>query len=108
MQRHPLRAAPAFAIPARPRVIDEHAPHQARRDPEKVRAILPADASGVGQPEKRLVHQRCGLQRVAAPLAAHVPARQAAQLRLDERRQLLERAIIAVAPRPQQLGDRPG
>ena len=38
----------------------------------------------------------------------HVPASQPAQLRLHERRQLLERAIIAVAPRPQQLGDRPG
>ena len=35
-------------------------------------------------------------------------ASQAAQLRLHERRQPLERAIVAVAPRPQQLGDRPG
>ena len=102
------RAAAAFAVPARPRVIDEHAPHQAGRNPEKVRAVLPADAPGVGQPEKRLVHQRRGLQGVAAPLAAHVPSSQAAQLRLHERRQLLERAIIAVAPRPQQFGDRPG
>ena len=46
VQRHPLRAAAAFAIPARPRVIDEHAPHQASRDAEKVRAVLPADAAG--------------------------------------------------------------
>ena len=57
---------------------------------------------GVRQPQKRLVHQRRRLQGVAAPLAAHVRASQAAQLRLHERYQLLERAIIAVAPRPQQ------
>ena len=108
VQRHPLCAAPAFAVAARPGVIDENAPHQAGRDAKKVRAILPADAPGVGQSKKRLVHQRRGLQRVSAPLAAHVPSSQAAQLRLHERQQPLERAIIAVAPRPQQLGDRPG
>ena len=108
MQRHPLCAAPAFAVAPRPRVIDEHAPHQAGRDAKKVRAVLPADTPGVGQAKKRLVHERGGLQRVSAPLAAHVASSQAAQLRLDERQQLLERGIIAVAPRPQQLGDRPG
>jgi hypothetical protein len=89
-------------------VIDEHAPHQAGRNPKKVRAILPSDTPGVRQSEKRLIHQRRDLQGVAAPLAGHVPSGQAAQLRLDERRELLERAIIAAAPRPQQLGDRPG
>jgi hypothetical protein len=59
-------------------VIHQHAAHQARRDCEKVRTILPADAASVGQSEKRLVHQRRGLQRVIAPLTAHVRASQAA------------------------------
>jgi hypothetical protein len=89
-------------------VIDQHAPHQAGRDAEKVRAILPADAAGVGQPEERFVHQGRGLQGVTATLAAHVPASQAAKLRLHERRQPFERTVVAVRPRPQQLGDRSG
>jgi hypothetical protein len=42
-------------------MIDEHAPHQAGRNPKKVRTILPADAPCVGQSEKRLIHQRRGL-----------------------------------------------
>jgi len=35
---------------------------------------------------------------VIAPLAGHVRASEAAKLRLDEWRQCLERAIIAIAP----------
>jgi len=89
-------------------VVDENAPHQAGRDPEKVRAILPADAAGVRQPEERLVHERSGLQGVSATLAAHVASSQAAKLRFHERRQPFERTVIAVRPRPQQLGDRSG
>jgi hypothetical protein len=58
-------------------VIDEHAPHQASRDPEKVGAILPSDAPGVRQSEERLIHQCRGLQGVSTPLAAHIPASQA-------------------------------
>jgi hypothetical protein len=87
-------------------VIDEHAPHQARRDPQKVRPVLPAEAPGLGQAEKRLVHQRRDLQGVSTPLAAHVAARQATQLRLDERHQRLERTLIAVAPGSEQFGRR--
>jgi hypothetical protein len=82
-------------------VIDKHPSHEAGRDSKKVRAILPADAPGVGQSEKRLVHQGRDLKRVSAPLATHVPPSQAAQLRLDERHQALERPLVAVAPRPQ-------
>jgi hypothetical protein len=89
-------------------MIHQDAPHQARRDPEKVRAILPADPAGVRQPEERLVHQGRGLQGVPAALAAHVPSREAAELRFHERRQPFERTVIAVRPRPQQLGDRSG
>ena len=58
--------------------IDENAPHQAGRDPQKVCAVLPPEVPGIRQPEKRLIHQRRGLQCVSSPLAAHVPASQAA------------------------------
>ena len=89
-------------------MVDENAPHQAGRNAEKVSAILPADAAGVRQPKERLVHQRRGLQGVAPTLTAHVPSSQAAKLRLHERCQPFERTVIAVRPRPQQLGDRSG
>ena len=46
VQRHPLRAAAAFAIAARPRMIDEHAAHQASRDAQEVGAVLPAHGAG--------------------------------------------------------------
>ena len=49
MQRHPLCAAAALPVAAGARVIDEHAPHQARRDAEEVRAILPPEATGIGE-----------------------------------------------------------
>jgi hypothetical protein len=39
---------------------------------------------------------------VALALAAHVAAGEAAQLRVDERRQALKRALVAVAPVEEQ------
>ena len=61
VQRHPLCAAAAFVVSAIAGVIDEDPPHQARRDAEKVRAVLPADAPGIRQSQECLVHQRRGL-----------------------------------------------
>jgi hypothetical protein len=88
-------------------VIDEHAPHDASRDAEKVRAVLPVDVPGLRQAQERLIDQGSGLQGVSLPLTAHVGPSQTAQLRFNERHQALERAVIAATPRPQQLGDRP-
>jgi hypothetical protein len=48
------------------------------------------------------------LQRMPASLPPHVGPREAAQLRLHERHQLVESPIVAVAPRPEELGDGPG
>jgi hypothetical protein len=70
-----------------------------------VGAVLPSDLSCVGQSDERLVHQGRRLQRVAAALAAHVPAREAAKLPLHERHQQFERSIVTVGPRPKQLGN---
>jgi hypothetical protein len=89
-------------------MIDEHAPHQAGGDAEKVRTVLPADTPRVRQFQERFIHQRGGLQRVSAPFPAHVRPCEAAQLPLHERYQLLQGVIIAIAPRPQQFADRPG
>ena len=108
VQSHSPRITTTFLVPARPRMIDEHAPHESRRDAEKVRPVLPPKPPCAGQPQKRFVDQRCRLQGVIAPFAAHVRAGQAAQLRLDERQQPLERTRIPSAPPMQQLRDCPG
>jgi len=69
-------------------------------------AVLPSDLPCTGQTQKGLVDERRRLQRVPLALPAHVATRQPAQLRFHERNELFERRIIAVAPRPQELGNR--
>ena len=98
-------AAAAFGVPPRARVIDKDAPHQPCGDREKVRAVLPPDAREIDQPEVRLVDKRRRLERVSLPLACHLPAGQSPQLAVNERHQLLERLLIAAAPRDEQIGD---
>ena len=68
-----------------------------------MRAILPADLPRVGEADERLVYQGRRLQRVVRTLPGHVSASEPAQLDFDERHQLFERAVIAIAPRPQEL-----
>ena len=72
--------------------------------PTEMGAILPSHLSSVDQAEKRFVYERGRLEGMATPLARHLPADQTAQFRLHERQQPLEGLLIAVAPRPQQLG----
>jgi hypothetical protein len=86
-------------------MIDEHAAHQMRGDADEVRAILPGHASGVDQPNERFVDQRRRLQSVTSTLAIHVRASESSQLCLDKRQQALECALVAFAPRPEQLSD---
>ena len=76
VQRHTLCAAPAFLESPMPGMVDEDAPHQPRRNAKKVRAVLPADAPGVGQPQECLIDQCRGLQRVLAafPAPCNAPA----------------------------------
>ena len=70
-----------------------------------MRPALPAHLSLVNQSEVNLIRERGGLQRVAATLLPHVAVGQMAQLRVDQRDQLFERRLIALAPVDQQLGD---
>jgi hypothetical protein len=50
-----------------------------------------------------LVDERRELQRVAGALVAHVPTRETAGLRVDERNEPIERgSVVARAPRQQQ------
>src|SRR5262249_47438904 len=81
------------------RVIDKHLPHEARRNADKVCAILPLHVPRSQQPKKRLVHERSRLQRMTVAFAPHVRASESAQFGFDERDQPVEGGLIAVAPR---------
>ena len=70
-----------------------------------MRAIVPRHPAETAQPEIRLVHQRGRLQRMAGPLRAEMPGRDRAQLRVDQRQEPLERAVIPLIPGPEILGD---
>ena len=39
-------------------MIDQHATHQARRNAEKMRAILPSDPFGIHEPDEDFVDER--------------------------------------------------
>ena len=60
--------------------------------------VLPADVTPANKTNKCLVHQGGRLQQVSRPLTAKVSVRESAQLRLDERNQLLEGCGIPFSP----------
>jgi hypothetical protein len=68
-------------------------------------AVLPINLALVYQPQKSFVNQRRRLERVARTFTAQKPARQTAQLVVDERRQLIASALIALIPGDQQSSD---
>ena len=51
------------------------------------------------------MNQRGGLKAVAGTLAAHIAVREAAQLRIDQWDQAIERFLVSPAPREQQARD---
>src|SRR5262245_17607879 len=58
VKRDVLHAASALSISVGARVIDEHSPHQTRRDAEEMRTILPPKLSCIGEPDKGFVDER--------------------------------------------------
>ena len=85
------------------RRIDQNPAHLSGRHRKEVRAVLPLDPVDIDEPQIRLVDQGGRLQRVSRALAVHVPLRQPPQFLVNERRQLVERLLIALAPCNQEL-----
>ena len=98
VKRDALGLAATLGGPARFGVIDQNLAHQTRGGAEEMGAVLPIDLTLVYQPQKSLVNKSRRLERVAGPLTAQVAARQKAQLIVDERRQLIAGALIALIP----------
>jgi hypothetical protein len=67
--------------------------------------VLPLHALVVDQAHVRLVDQRGGLEAVAGAFAFHVAVCEATKLRVHDRRQLGERARVAVAPGTEERTD---
>jgi hypothetical protein len=65
--------------------------------------VLPLDPSVIYESKVCLVDQRRRLQRVVATFARHVPTGDAAQLLINQRHQLRQRGLVAVAPVDEQL-----
>ena len=104
VERNLQRPAATFGVMMAARVVNQDAPHQLRRDAEKMSAVLPLHVLLIYQPQVGFIDQRRGLQSVAGAFAAHVTAGELSQLGVDQRQQLIERRLVAVAPIHQQLG----
>src|SRR4026207_2405351 len=87
-------------------MIDEHAPHHLRRDPEELCAILPGRAL-IDESQIGLIDQRRRLQRVIPPFASQVGGSPPVELVVHDWYQLVSRTDIAVAPCTQQSGHVP-
>ena len=85
--------------------IDEDAAHQSRRNAEEMRAALPLDLVLVYQPEKDFVNESGGLECEFVPLTPEIIGGHSAQLLIEQRHQLFECALLAVAPPFEKPGD---
>ena len=104
VERHPLRVAAALLRARLAGLIDEEMPDDPRRHREEVGAAGPVAVAVGDQAQIRLVDERGRLQERAGRFAAHVVRGQAAQLVVDDREELVPRALVPRAPAPQEHG----
>ncbi len=88
-------------------VVDEDPPHDLCGDPEEMRPIPPIDLALIDESQIRFVDERRRLQGVARPLTTKLAPRDAAQLGVHERQQLIERTVIPATPLIEQRRDIP-
>jgi hypothetical protein len=79
-------------------VINEDPTHDLRCHSEKVSSTPPIDVALVDQSQIHLVNQGGGLKGVAGSLASKPTGRDPAQLRVDERQQLVEGIGVTAPP----------
>ena len=65
-------------------------------------SILPLHALVIHQTQVGFVHQGAGLERMARALALHIIVRQAAELLINDGRQVVECVLVSIAPRAEQ------
>jgi hypothetical protein len=87
------------------RLIDEHLPHDSRHQCEEMRPVGQPWLRIVKELDEGLVHQRRWLQGVVRSLAPHESGRNAPQLAVHERHQLLECLPISLTDAMEQARD---
>src|SRR6476469_1493056 len=87
-------------------MINHDVPHHLRGRRYKVGPALPDRLGVIDQPQVGFIENRGRLQRVAGPLPAHVMVSEPVQLRMHQRKQLLQRSVVSVAPLAEQFGHR--
>jgi tetratricopeptide (TPR) repeat protein len=87
------------------RVIDADLTHGAAGDRKEVPAVAPLRTRRAEKLEVGLVHERGRLERVAVTGMTELAMRQRSQLRVDDRKQPVERVVIPFADRDQQACD---
>ena len=104
IQRDMLHAASAFEVMTSC-MLDQNTAHQLRGYCEEMGPILPLHPLVIHEADVGLVDQRACLKVVVGALASHVAVRQPSELRIDDRRQLVEGELVSVAPGTEQLAD---
>ena len=84
-------------------MIHQDAPHDHSGNSHELRPVPPVDAPLVDEPEIRFVDERGRLERMVSALRSHVPGREAAQLRIDQRQHFAMGCLVAVAPLDEQV-----
>ena len=69
-----------------------------RGDPEEMRAVLPGGRCLIDQAQISLINQRRSLEDVTGAFAPHVLVRQSVQLVINQKRQVLQRALVPFTP----------
>ena len=92
-----LHAASAFEVMTSC-MLDQNTAHQLRGYREEMGPILPLHPLVIHQADIGFIDQRGRLEAVVGALTSHVAVRQPAELRIDDRRQLVEGELVSVAP----------
>ena len=98
---------PSAPLPgaSRARLIDQQAAHNARRHREEVGPIPKVRPSKIDEFEICIVNEPGRVDRAVAGFAPQALMREAAQLGIHHRDELVERGAIAVSPRAEQPCD---
>ena len=90
---------PRLSVVAGPGVVDEDPTHDVGGGAEEVGAVLPLHSALIDQLQVGLVHEGGGRERVIGSFLAQERPREPAQIIVDDRRELVERGVIAALQR---------
>ena len=105
VQWHVGRTAPALLGVVLLGVVDQDAPHGLGGQRKEVLTAVPRRRVLVGQSEPSLVHQCRGVEGVAVPLTPEAGTGEPVQLRIDHRKEAMERTRVADRRLVEEAGD---